>query len=440
MDINEMRERAAELARRAKELIAPYSEGEIPKDVAAEIKRVIAEAKELNNKIAKHAGADELRRRVDEDYDLHWQGQGARTPDPKVVTLGNDWGEGDAGFGAFVRAALTASLGGRRDPRLVLASKVPGFAKDLEEGTGSAGGFLVPTEYEARLLQVAAETSIVRPRAYIQPMSRRQLDIPALDYAVFEDEEKKSNFYGGVYMEWTEEAGTKPKVEPKFRLLQLVAWELTGYLPTSETLLEDTAIALPPLMARLFGGATGWTQDFAFLSGDGVAKPLGVIAAPATIVVARQGAGAFSYVDAVNMWAQLLPGTTPVWVMATSVKPQLPQFVDPNGNYIWHPAGGVSGAGSPMPGGLLGYPIIWTEKLPALGTNGDVLLADFNYYVIGERKGLTIAYSEHYLFRTNQWAWKCVSRVDGKPWLNAPIQGRDGTNVSPFIILGAYSE
>lgn len=433
MNLKEMRERAAELARRAKELIAPYSEGAIPEDVAAEIGRVIAEAKELNEKIAKHSGADELRRQVDASYDQHWQGQGARTPEPESKPAGG-WQD----FGEFVTAALSASMGGRRDPRLVLAARVPSFAKDLEEGTGSAGGFLVPVEYEAKLLQIAAETSIVRPRAYIQPMSRRQVDIPALDYAVFEDEEKKSNFYGGVYMEWTEEAGTKPAVEPKFRLLQLVAHELTGYLPTSETLLEDSAIALPPLLARLFGGANGWAQDYAFLQGDGAAKPLGVINAPATIAVARAAAGAFSYVDAVNMWAQLLPGTRPVWVMATSVKPQLPQFVDPNGNYIWHPAQGVSGAGETMPGGLLGYPIFWTEKLPALGTAGDVLLADFNYYVIGERKGLTIAYSEHYLFRTNQWAWKCVSRVDGKPWLEAPIQSRDGVDVSPFIILSDY--
>ena len=49
---------------------------------------------------------------------------------------------------------------GMSDPRL----------SALNEGSGSAGGFLTPTAYAAEMLDAAMENSIVMPRARIYPM------------------------------------------------------------------------------------------------------------------------------------------------------------------------------------------------------------------------------------------------------------------------------
>jgi len=436
MDIKEMRERAAALARRCKELLAPYAEGEIPADVGTEVEQLLAEIKDLNGKIAQHSGDDELRRRVAEVHDLHWQGQGPRTPEP-LAPIGAQADGRFVNFGEFLSRVYVSTKYQRRDPRLVLESVIPEYEKDMAEGAGATGGFLVPEEYRAQLLTKAGEGAIVRPRAFVLPMKRRQMNIPAIDYT--QSGTGKTAFYGGVVAYWTEESGRKTDTEAKFRKLQLIAWKLAGYTPVEDELIEDAAITLAPLLTFLFGGAVRWHEDYAFLTGDAVGKPLGVLNAPATIVVTRQAANQFQWLDAVNMEAQLQPGAVPVWVMAVSVKPQLYTMTDPNGNYIWHPAHGVAGAAGSAPGTLLGYPIIWTEKLPTLGTTGDVMLADFSYYVIGDRKALTIAYSTEYLFPYDETAWRFVQRVDGKPWLNAPVTLQDGTNVSPFLMLGAYS-
>lgn len=433
-NLNELREQAAALARRASEAITPYPVGvEIPQDVGDEARRLLAESKALGEQIRTAQSADTLRQEVNETYRLHWQGVGPRSLDPQSTPTAP---EGFSHFGEFLSSIYAATKLGRRDRRLVVESAIPEFAKDLEEGTGSAGGFLVPEEYRATLLQKAGEGAIVRPRATIIPMARRQVNIPAIDYTI--SGTGKTAFFGGVRAYWTEESGRKEETEPAFRKIQLVAHKLAGYTPVEDELIEDAAITLAPLLTTLFGGAVRWHEDYAFLTGDGVAKPLGVLNAGVTIQVTRQGAGAFVYQDAVNMVAQLQPGANPIWVMAQSVMPQLFTLQDMNGNYIWVPAHGVAGAAAPAPGTLLGYPIYFTEKLPTLGTTGDVMLADFSYYLIGDRKALTIAYSTEYLFRYDETAWRFVQRVDGQPWLNVPVQLQDGTNISPFIILGAY--
>ena len=86
---------------------------------------------------------------------------------------------------------------------------------------------------------------------------------------------------------------------------------------------------------------------------------------------------------------------------------------------------------------LMGMPVTWTEKLPLLGTQGDILLADWRYYIIGDRQATTIESTKFDRWRFDQTSWRVVHRVDGQPWLSAPLTYADGaTTVSPFVILG----
>lgn len=430
MDTKEMREKLAVLIKQAKEFADAGS--------IEDAQRVVAEYDDLAGKLAKAESTSVLTARIASEYEKAWTSPGPRAA--VVATTGipidgdGGFGKGAEGFGNYLRSVAVSRLG-RIDKRLQRIERIPEFAKDMAEGTGITGGFLVPNEYVANLLQLQGEGAIVRPRAYVQPMSRRTLTMPMLAI-VPTAVPGGSGYFGGVIFEWTEESAHKPETQPYFEKLKLEAWKLAGYTKTEDELLEDSAIALGSLLGTLFNKGMIWQEDYAFLQGSGVAMPLGVINAPATIIVARTTAGAFVYQDAVNMFAHLLPGARPVWVMAQSVLPQLFTFQDPNGNYIWHPSFGIAGAASPAPGTLLGFPIILTEKLPTLGTQGDVLLADFSYYVIGDRKAITIAYSTEYLFPYDETAWRVLERVDGKPWMPTWMTLTDGTTVSPFVILG----
>jgi HK97 family phage major capsid protein len=77
-----------------------------------------------------------------------------------------------------------------------------------------------------------------------------------------------------------------------------------------------------------------------------------------------------------------------------------------------------------------------TEKLPALGTKGDLLLFDPSFYVIGDRMSIEVAASEHVNFLANQMTWRVVERVDGQPWMDKPVTLQDASStVSPFVVL-----
>ena len=85
---------------------------------------------------------------------------------------------------------------------------------------------------------------------------------------------------------------------------------------------------------------------------------------------------------------------------------------------------------------LLTRPLIFSEKMDPLGSQGDLLLADFSQYSVGIRKEMRLESSVHVAFQTDEIAHRCIVRVDGQPLWDEALTLEDGsTTVSPFIVL-----
>jgi HK97 family phage major capsid protein len=105
----------------------------------------------------------------------------------------------------------------------------------------------------------------------------------------------------------------------------------------------------------------------------------------------------------------------------------------PSGYYV---TGQGNAAGLPVNYGLLGRPVVVTEKLPGINVAGDFGFYDFSQYLIGDRGTMEVAASEHYKFINNQIVYRFVHHVAGKPWMNNAITLSDAsTTVSPFVYL-----
>ena len=304
--------------------------------------------------------------------------------------------------------------------------------KDLVESVGQSGGFLVPVEYRPQLLGMIYEDNPIRQRATIIPMRRRQLDIPVLDQTG--TTANQSRQFGGIVASWTEEAGQKSETEPTFRKISLVAHKLVTYTEISDELLDDEAVGLLAVMNGPMGwaGAIRWEEEYTFLRGTGAGQPLGIVNAGATYRQTRAAAGAIGIVDILNMVSHH-QGSNPMWHITRAAMPQILQLNGPaaSPSYLW-----IMSARDRMPMSLMGFPVDWTEKLPALGSEGDICLCDWAHYLVGDRQSITIESSQHYRFRYDLMAWRAVHRVDGQPWLSAPITMADGSwQISPFVIL-----
>lgn len=305
--------------------------------------------------------------------------------------------------------------------------------KELGASTGASGGVLVPVQQMENLMAVAATQSVVRQRATVIDMESRTVEMPVLDQTAAST--TTPSFFGGIRVNWTEDGQTIVDTDPQYRDMALTAYELTGSTSVRNTLLDDVPALSSYLGGRLgFPGAIAHAEDFAFLRGNGVGKPLGIVSAPATVAVTRTTSSDIKYDDLANMLGRFM-GDTPVWVASISAKAKLLLMNGPSGNpsYLW----GNTTTG--IPNTLMGYPIIFTDKLPALGARGDILLADMSYYLLGNRENATtVETSDQQLFTQNKTVFRIVHRVGGSPWLSAPITLMDGsTTVSPFVVIAA---
>jgi HK97 family phage major capsid protein len=312
----------------------------------------------------------------------------------------------------------------------------------LGEASGVTGGYTVPPEFYQALMTVVAENTFIRPRAFVMPMAGATLQIPSLDITTVQSA-GVSPFFGGVQMYWTAEAQTRTETEPQFKQLELKAWELSGYSVSSNVLLQDSVIGLEKFLMTLFGKAIAWFEEYAFLQGNGVGKPQGILTAGATIAggghsgnTQRDTANSVLFDDIAWMWSKLLPSSwgSAVWAFSPSVVPQLLQLKDGANRAIFISID--QGITKSPNWSLLGRPAFPTEKLPALGTKGDIILIDPALYVVGDRMSVEVAASEHVNFLKNQMTWRVVERVDGQPWLEKAVTLQDATTtVSPFVIL-----
>ncbi len=311
--------------------------------------------------------------------------------------------------------------------------EVYGSTKGLEEATGAGGGYLVPRQFVTELMQIAAERSVVRPRAFVLPMSSRDVSIPAIDYSG-DYTAGGTSFLGGMQMQWVAESATVPAAEPRFRKLELVAHKMSGKVPVSNELLADNAAGLEALLLRLFGYAVAFAEDYAFLMGDGVGKPLGVLNTVATITTATALTAAAPEVAQLSaMYKRMMPASrsTAVWVVNTLLTDAL-MAINSSGTNVLTYLPNLQGRIEPR---LFGLPVIESEKLPSTFSGGGLLLADFQQYVIGARQQIEVAKSEHVNFDTDETVWRVTARVEGQPWINEPIKIGSGANdtVSAFV-------
>lgn len=334
---------------------------------------------------------------------------------------------------------------GKTDPRLKIWSELGDNAlplvneqKQMVENVGASGGFLVPTEVSTDIMAQASEQSIVRSRATIIRMNRRQYDKIVLDQTG--TTAGQSHWHGGMVAYWGEEAAEKTITNAKWRTVSLVAKKLYAYARASDELVDDAVISLNDYLQSDLGmaGLIAWNEDLAFIQGNGGAQPLGVINAGATITVNRNSvANIVDYEDLTHMLEHHMQSPSSVWVASISLKNVLMNMTYPSGNpaLVWQPS-----ARDSMPDRILGIPVLWTEKCPLAGSAGDLILADWKHYLVGDRRAMTFASTNAEYFKYDQTSWRMVHRVDGRPWMSAPITLQDSTStISPFVILGAKS-
>ena len=303
----------------------------------------------------------------------------------------------------------------------------------MTEGVPADGGFAVPEEFSAWLLDASLESEIIRPRAQVWPMAHEERKVPGWDAS-----DHSSNLYGGLRAYWEGEASTLTETEPKTRQIKLSAKKLTILASSSNELLAD-GLDFENQLGMAISKAMGWYLDYKFLNGDGAGQPLGIINDPALITITKeagQAANTIVYDNIIKMFARLAPQShsRAVWIGNNTCVPQLLKLVVPVGT-----GGSVIQVLRETSGRffMLGKEVLFTEKVPALGSANQLLLVDPSQYAIGLRKDMNLDKSEHVGFKDDVTYFRAILRGDGQGTWSSAITPKNGDSLSWCVALGS---
>ena len=270
----------------------------------------------------------------------------------------------------------------------------------LQEGVDADGGYLVPEEYDRRLIQTLSEENIMRRLGNVITTSgEHKINIAATKPAAA----------------WIEEGGALQFSDATFAQILLDAHKLHVAIKVTEELLYDSAFNLERYIIEQFGKALANAEEDAFLNGTGVGQPLGLFAEVGGGHVAGTLTAALKADDVLGLIYDLKRPyrKNASFIMNDKTVAQIRKFKDNNGAYIWQPS---YQAGEPDR--ILGYSVHTSEYVP----ENAIAFGDYSYYNIGDRGTRSFKQLTELFAGNGMIGYVAKERVDGKLILPEAVQ------------------
>lgn len=270
----------------------------------------------------------------------------------------------------------------------------------LQEGVDADGGYLVPEEYDKRIIDALMEDNIMRGLGTIITTSgQHKINIAATKPAAA----------------WIEEGEALQFSDAKFAQTLLDAHKLHVAIKITEELLYDNAFNLENYIITEFGKAMANAEEDAFLNGDGTGKPLGLFAETGGATIASTLTAAIKSDDMLELiYALKRPyRKNAKFILNDQTLLAIRKLKDNNGAYMWQPS---YQAGEPDK--ILGYDVFTSAYAPA----NAISFGDYSYYNIGDRGTRSMQELRELYAGNGMIGYVVKERVDGKLILPEAVQ------------------
>lgn len=244
------------------------------------------------------------------------------------------------------------------------------------------GGYWVTSEMSDQVITKVQETSPMRNVANVETISTDALEIP-------EDLDEAD-------AGWTSERGVRSETNtPTIGVRRIPVHELYAMPKATQQLLDDARINVEEWLSAKIADKIARTENLAFVNGDGVDRPRGILTYPAGTTnpgeVQQVNSGSASALTGDGLRSLFYALKSPYinnarWLMSRSTIEAISKLTV-GSDYIWQP-----GLQEGEPQNLLGHPIERMEDMPAVAANslsiafGDIRQA----YTIVDRAGVRI--------------------------------------------------
>jgi HK97 family phage major capsid protein len=291
---------------------------------------------------------------------------------------------------------------------LRMKDNLPDLRNALQIGTDTEGGYLVPDEFEHTLVEALEEENIFRNLAHIIHTSSGDRKIPV------------SASKGEAA--WIDEGGAYPESDDSFGQVTIGAYKLGTIIKVSEELINDSVFDIEAYIAREFARRIGAKEEAACFTGDGVGKPLGILAGSggAQVGVTAASATALSSDEVIDLYYSLRAPyrKNAVWLINDTTIKAIRKLKDGNGQYMWQPS-----LSTGTPDKILSRPVLTSAYMPEIAAaNKTLAFGDFSYYWIADRQGRTFKRLGELFAPTGQVGFLGSQRVDGKLILSEAVK------------------
>ena len=267
----------------------------------------------------------------------------------------------------------------------IYARKGDGFveAKTMSVGSDPDGGYFVTPARSARMLTIIYESSPMRELATVETIGSDSIEYPV------DEDESDAGWVGET------EVRTGNNGTAQIGIQKINVHEIYAKPKATTKLLEDGSVDVGAWLERKIGEKFARTEASAFISGNGVKKPRGILtynsgSTRGTLEQINSGAAAAVTFDGLirvvgSLKEPYHPGAT--WLMRRATEMEVMLLKDGNGQYLWRPS---LEAGKPST--LRGYTVHHAADMTAMGANA-LAIAFGNFkagYTIVDRLGVSI--------------------------------------------------
>lgn len=279
-------------------------------------------------------------------------------------------------FAAYLRSGDDDGLRG-----LEMEGKAMGTA------VAADGGYLVDPQTADTIQNTLSSTASIRSIASV-------VNVDATSYDVLVDH---SEMGAG----WATEASAVTETDtPKIERISIPLHELSALPKASQRLLDDSAFDIEGWLAGRIADKFARSEAMAFISGDGVDKPTGMLTYPTVDnilwtwgnlgYVPTETAGGITRADPIIDLVYLLGAeyrANATFVMNSKTAGHVRKLKDNDGRFVW-----VDGIAMGEPARLMGYRVLIAEDMPDIADGSmSIAFGDFNAgYTVAERPDLRV--------------------------------------------------
>lgn len=296
---------------------------------------------------------------------------------------------------------LRSFLRGEKGRYFDVMPKGPINYRVLSKLSAGAGANTVPTSFYERLVQHLIEVSAIMQAGatVLNTNSGESIQVP----------KTTSHSTAGIVTE----GGSISASDPAFGQITLGAYKYGTLIQVSRELLDDTGVDLEGYLAMQAGRALGNAFGAHAVTGDGTAKPRGVVTDATLGVTGATGVvGAFNSDNLIDLFYSVIApyrasGSTK-WIMRDSSVATARKLKDTTGQYIWQP-----GLTADAPDTILGKQVLTDPNVAATALSAkSVLFGDFSQFFIRLAGGVRFERSDDYAFNTDLVTFRALMRAD----------------------------